>query len=325
MHKNTSLLVEDFVSLQVGEPFRLFGFGTIYKNGQARNITPEFARTIQLPHFRPPIKLSSHEDNAPAGGFITALEIHEDGIYALPEWNEQGLKAIQEGAFRYNSPEILWNGGLENPTTGSVMNAPTIVGTALLHTPHLGEAAALYSVETIEISQENKNMSENFNIPVSFWDKFIAPLLTKPAEKVEVVKVVEPDDYTAVKAQVEQYKAEAERMRADAERKARVEKFDAELKETKADPTLSDLLADLTPEKAEVFMKQLKALSSQIDESKLTTEQGTTAAGATSDDPQAAFNAAVLALAAEKKINYIAAFEQAKTTHADLFKAWAGK
>lgn len=318
MHKNTSLLIEDFVSLQAGEPFRLFPFGTIYKNGNARSITPDFAKTIRLPHFKAPIKLGSHEDATPAGGFITALEVRTDGIYAVPEWNEQGLKAIHDGAYRYHSPEVLWSGGLENPTDGSVMNAPTILGTALLHTPHLGEATALYSVEVIEHKQEN-NMNENINIPTSFWDKFVAPLLNKPAEKVEVVKTVEPEDYSAIKAENERYKAEIEKQKAEAARKSRVEKYESEIKETKADPTLAELLADVTPETAEAILKQFRGLSEQIKESNLTTEQGTSGDGNTGD-PKAAFNAVVLSISKEKSINYTAAFEQAKVSHADLFK-----
>lgn len=247
-----------------------------------------------------------------------ALEVRDDGLYAVPEMNDKGAQALQDGAYRYHSPEIIWEGGLEDPGTGSVINAPLIVGDALLHTPHLGEAAAMYSVE--EITQENNMNGENFTVPLSFFDKYIAPLLSKPAEVKEVVKVVEPEDYSTTKAELEQYKAQVEQQKAEALKKERVEKFDAELKETKADPTLAELLAEMPEEKAALVMKQFVALSNQINESALTQEKGSTAEGATGD-PQAQFNAVVLAIATDKNINYVAAFEQAKVTHADLFKS----
>ena len=319
-----STIIDEFVNVKAGEAFRLFAFGKIVKNGHERNITPEFAKTIKLPHFKAPIKLGSHEDTTPAGGHITALEVRADGLYAVPEFNDKGAQALQDGNYRYQSPEILWDGGLENPNDGSVISAPLIVGTALLHTPHLGEAAAMYSVEVIEPNKESIMNGENMNIPISFWEKYIAPLLNKPAEVKEVVKVVEPEDYAATKQQLDQYKAQVETQKAEALKKARVDKFDAELKETKADPTLAELLAEMPEEKAALVMKQFKALSEQINESKLTGEQGTTADGAAAD-PKAAFNAAVIGIAAAKNINYNAALEEAKVSHKDLFLSWAAK
>lgn len=316
-----STLIQDFVTVKPGEPFRLFPFGTIYKSGKRRDITPEYARTISLPHFRAPIKLGSHEDVTPAGGFITSLEVRSDGIYAVPEWNEKGLQAIENGSFRYNSPEILWSGGLENPSDGSAINAPLILGTALLHTPHLGEATALYEVEIIK---EN-NMEENVTFPKSFFDKFIAPWLARDPEvkEVEVVKTIEPEDYAATKLERDELKAKIETQEAASLKAGRVEKFTAELKETKANVDIAELLADLPGDKAEQVMSQFKALSAQIDESNLLGEKGKEG-GETEGDPKAAFNAIVLSIMAEKKIdNYNAAFEVAKASHADLFKQWA--
>ena len=161
---------------------------------------------------------------------------------------------------------------------------------------------------------------ENMSIPISFWEKYIAPLLNKPAEVKEVVKVVEPEDYAATKQQLDQYKAQVETQKAEALKKSRVDKYDAELKETKADPTLAELLAEMPEEKAALVMKQFKALSEQITESNLTGEKGTTADGAAAD-PKAAFNAAVIGIAAAKGINYNAAMEEAKVSHKDLFLA----
>ena len=300
----------------------MFPFGKITKNGKTRDITPEFAASIKLPHFKPAIKLGSHEDATPAGGHILSLEVRPDGLYAVPEFNDKGAQAVADGAYRYHSPEMIWEGGLEDPTTGEAISAPLIVGDALLHTPHLGESAALYSIE--EITQESNNM-DNMTIPTSFWDKFIAPLLAKNQEVKEVIveKVVAPEDYAVTKTERDTYKAQIEKQAAEMARKSRVEKFDAELKDTKADKTMPELLADLDLEKAEAIIKQLKALSAQIDASKVTGEEGTTGDGG-EGDPQASFNAAVLNLMKTENItNYVTAFDMAKLKHADLFKAWA--
>lgn len=316
-----SVIIEDFVNVRSGDPYRLFPFGTIIKNGNRREITPEFAATIKLPHFKPAIKLGSHEDVTPAGGHIMALEVREDGLYAIPEYNDKGNQALLDGAYRYHSPEIIWEGGLEDPTDGSVISAPLIMGDALLHTPHLGETASLYSVEVIESNKE-QTMNENFTVPATVWEKYIVPLFNKPAEVKEVVKVVEPEDYSATKAELEQFKAAVELNKAEAIKKARVEKFELELKDTKAAPELAAIVAGLSDENAEIVMRNLKALSAQIDESALTGEKGTPADGL-ADDPKAAFNAVVLSIVKEKSTNYNSAFEMAKISHAELFKAWA--
>jgi hypothetical protein len=313
---DTDYLLDNYVTTRPGQPYRLFPFGKIVKNGKTRVITPEYAAQFKLPHFRPAVKLGSHEDTTPAGGHIIGLEVRDDGLYAVPEWNEQGETAMSNGAYRYHSPEVLWDdGAIENPTDGAMINGPLILGDALLHMPHLGEATALYSIEPMEA----ETMNENVTIPQSLWDKFIAPLFAKEPERVEVKVEVIPDEYKAAVVERDELKAKITEQEQATAHKARVEKFDADLKATKADPALSDLLADLPEEKAEAIMKQFKALSEQINESALTGETGT--AGGAVEDPKAAFNAAVLAISSDKHISYNAAFEQAKGEHADLFKA----
>ena len=141
-------LIDVFATVKPGVAYRLFPFGVIVKNGVKREITPEYARRFRLPHFKPPIKLGSHADTTPAGGFIVGLEVRDDGLYAIPEHTEQGAAVLADGSYRYHSPEVIWEGGgLENPADGEEIAGPLIVGDALLHTPHLGEAAALYNVE----------------------------------------------------------------------------------------------------------------------------------------------------------------------------------
>lgn len=310
----TTYLLDNYVATKTGEPYRLFAFGRIVKNGKVREITPEYAAQFKLPHFKPAIKLGSHEETTPAGGHIIGLEVRADGLYAVPEWNEKGDSSMRDGAYRYHSPEVLWDGGaMEDPKTGDMISGPLVLGDALLHAPHLGEDAKFYTVEI----QGEKTMEENtVSVPKSFWDSFVAPLFVKPEPKV-IEKL--PEDYEITKQERDEYKAKLNEQAETLARNSRIEKFTAELIETKADPSLAELLADLPEEKSEAVLKQFKALSAQIDESKITAEVGSEGGEAPSD-PKAAFNAAVLAIVNEKKINYNAAFEQVKVAQADLFK-----
>jgi len=312
-------LFSNFVTTRIGDGYRLFPFGKVVKGGKEHFISPELAKQFKLPHFKPAIKLGSHEETTPAGGHIVALEVREDGLYAIPEWNEQGIKALNDGAYRYQSPEVIWqDGGLEDPTSGNFIEGPLILGDALLHTPHLGEVTAMYEIS--EIKKES-DMEGTINVPANLWEKFTAFIDTRlnPPEpqKVEVV----PDDYEAAKQARDEYKAKLDAMEAAKALRVRVEKFDVELKETKADPTLAEMLAGLPDEQAEAIMKQFRALSEQINASGMTEEKGSE--GQAVEDPKAAFNALVLEYSAKNGVTYDKAFEVVKAQNKELFTAWA--
>jgi len=312
-------LYDGFVNVKMGEAYRLFPFGRVVKSGVVRDITPEYARQFKLPHFKPPIKLGSHNDETPAGGHIVALEVREDGLYAIPEWNDNGNKALTDGAYRYQSPEVIWDdGALENPTNGDHIPGPLIVGDALLHTPHLGDAAAMYGIEPI--TKENvMEMETNQTLLQSFVEKFAALVDRKP-EKVEVI----PEDYEATKLERDEFKSKLEAIEQAQKKAERITKFEVELKETKADSDMAELLAGLPEEQAEAVMKQFRSLSAQIKESALTEEQGSQGEGV--EDPKAQFNALVVKYSAENKVGYNTAFDVVKAEQPDLFaQAFAKK
>lgn len=159
-------------------------------------------------------------------------------------------------------------------------------------------------------------MQENISVPKNLWDKFVSLFDEKltPTEP----KTIVPEDYEVAKQERDEYKAKLAEIESAKALQVRVDKFSTELKETKADPTLAEVLADLPEEKADAIMKQFRALSEQISlEDKLTKEQG--AEGGAIEDPKAAFNALVLKYAAEKKVDYNSAFEIIKTENSDLF------
>ena len=314
-------LLTEYVSVTPGEPYRLFPFGKIVKDGEVRHITPELAAQFKLPHFKPPIKRGSHADEAPAGGHIQALEVREDGLYAIPEFNEKGLQTVTDGDYRYHSPEVIWSDGpvFEHPESGAMIHGPLIVGDALLHTPHLGEAAALYSVEP----NTEGNMTEQTR-----WEKFQAWFEEKfeqpePAPEPEPEPAVEVEAYEAAVQARDNYKAELDRLNAEAEQKARVDKYTAAIAETKAQTELVELLAGLPDETADRIVQEFKALSAQIDEGALLGEKGTTGDGLP-EDPAAALNAAVQAKMQEKNINYNAALALVQDEAPELVANYGG-
>lgn len=318
-------LLDRFSSVTPGEPYRLFPFGKIFKDGRERNLTPELASTIKLPHFKPPIKLGSHQEATPAGGFIIGLEVRADGLYAIPEFNDNGTAVIAAGAYRYHSPEIIWEGGFENPETGELIAAPLIVGDAFLHTPHLGEGAALYEVTIIG---EDTMTAETVNIPVSFFDRLLGrqqePQTTPEPQKQPVTAVT--DNYAA---QVAEYKAQAEAAQAKvAEYEAmqakagRVAQYAAAFKDSaavKEDVELHQLLAGVDPETADKLVIKFRALSAQIDETALTGNVGN-GGGQTQGDPVQRLQSEIAKYMADHKASYNTAVTALAHSKPELFE-----
>lgn len=321
---DTTYLIDEFVGTRLGTPYRLFPFGKIVKGGKTREITPETASAFKLPHFKPAIKLGSHEEPTPAGGHIVALEVRDDGLYAIPEWNDKGEQAVHEGAYRYHSPEVIWgDGAIEDPNTGEFINGPLIVGDALLHMPHLGEAAKLYSVERIH--EGDTKMGETIEVPKSFWEtileKFGAQPQPEPQPTPEPVDVTQAEEFKAVAQERDDYKAKWEAHEAEQARRVVVEKFEAELKEAKAAPELAEVLADLPEEKAEAVLRQIKAFSAQAALGNVEGELGDNGAPPETD-PVAAFDAAIKQVQAEKKVDYAAAVREVVSATPELYEAY---
>jgi hypothetical protein len=325
MANDTTYLIDDYVMLAPGTPYRLFPFGRLVKGGVSRDITPELARKFRLPHFKPPIKLGSHDDATPAGGSIIALEVREDGLYAVPEYTEKGAKALGDGDFRYHSPEVIWDdAALEDPSTGDPITGPLILGDALLHTPHLGEAAALYSITPIEniLQEENQNMTdESVQVPTALWEKFTAWFgrIVDRAEQTgePAPDPVMPDDYSAIKSERDDMAAKLAAIEAQSAQAARVERYRTELTATKVSEG-AEKLAALPDDVAEWVVTQFKALSAQIDDSALLAEVGTSAPAPT--DPKAALLAAISA-AQDGGASYAEAVKRVAGESPELFKA----
>jgi len=322
-------LLDQYVTTKAGEPFRLFPFGRLVKNGKAREITRELASKFKLPHFKPAIKLGSHEDATPAGGFITELEVRDDGLYALPEWNEKGVQATTDGAYRYQSPEVIWEGGgLEDPNSGDVIEGPLVIGVALLHTPHLGNAAALYSVS--EILDDEEARMETVQVPQTFWDKFMSKVFIEREPDPEPQKEPQVDNqqvekFEALQKERDELSARLTAIEAEKEKATLLDHYRAEMKETKldGDDEIVTILAGLDTEIAEKIVQHFKALSAQIDDTKILDEKGADGEGV-GDDPVNAFDAAVKAVAAERNVDYLTALQQVSREKPELYEAYKG-
>lgn len=320
-------LPDEFVTITPGEPIPLFPLKPIFKGGKKIDIAA-IARNIRLPHFKPAIKLGSHADDAPAAGHIIGLEVRDGHLWGLTEWTEKGLKAVQDGDYKYNSPEVLWEGGFENPDTGEVLDGPLIVGDALLHMPHLGESAALYSVDTHNGGVTSMAENETVTVPVSWLDRLFGrepepePEPTPTPEPVGV----EPDKFDALKKERDDMAAKLQAMEAEQKRGERVAQFAAELKETVLDDDaeVHELLADMGDQAAaQAILTKFKALSSQIVESNLTNDIGNSGGGPATD-PDTAFDVAIQEKVGEG-MTYQDAAALVARENPELYKAWGGK
>jgi len=85
MMQSKMYLLDDFLTVRKGEPYRLFPLGRIVKGGTVREITKELAGKFRLPHFRPAIKLGSSTDRTSITGIkgnadVSIYETAEAGV-----------------------------------------------------------------------------------------------------------------------------------------------------------------------------------------------------------------------------------------------------
>lgn len=317
-------LVDEFLTTQAGRPFRLFPFGRITKNGVVRELTREIAAKFRIPHYKPAIKLGSHKEETPAAGHIIGLEVREDGLYALPEWNESGMAALSSGSYRYHSPEIIWDGAMEDSANGRMIEAPLIVGDALLHNPALGEAAALYSVEIT--NGGNDMVQDTMTVPVSWFERLLGRAQQEPEPAPEPANTAQNFEaqIAEFETRITQYEARIAEYEAAQQRQARVDTYTAQLAETAVagDVELVDLLVGLPDETAGEIVRRFKALSAQINTSLMQDigHEGELDPG----DPVQAFDAAIRARMAEESVDYLTALSWVKANKPELYRAYGG-
>ena len=276
-----SYILEMAVNVKAGEPYLYLEYGDLYYKGEKEVFTPEIASKFKLPPWKPAIKIGSHDKDAPAAGHIVGFELRDDGLYVVPEFTDTGRGVLDRGDYRYHSPEVLFSKtkGIEDHKTGEMIYGPFILGDALLHAPHLGEAAALYH-ETIK--EVNNMENEQVTVPVSWLDKIF-----KSKEPDKEPQVIQSDadvaKLEAVQAERDEYAARVAEMEAETAKGVQLTAIKAEFATEefgtsyvelgKADENTA-MLAGMTDEQRDWVVKNFKALSGQIKESAITGELG---------------------------------------------------
>jgi len=324
MDREQVFIAEDFLTVTAGEPIRLFPLKNIFKNGQKRGA--ELIAALRLPHFKPVIKLGSHADNAPAAGHIASLEVRDGYLWGIPEWNDRGRQAIEAGEYKYNSPEVIWEGGLEDSDTGEIIPGPLIVGDALLHMPAMA-STALYSV-----NHKEHNMTEN-TVPVSLFERVLDLFKAEKEREQEQPTPEQPPEvatfeveYNQATEQIEILQAQLAQVQADQEHGAIVAKFAAEFAGTTLadDSDIHELLAGVEQDKAEILVSKFKALAAQAAMAKLDQDVGVSG-DPNAGNPDAAFDAAIRAKMEEAKVSYNAAVTLVIAENPELYTRWGGK
>ena len=310
---------------------RMFPFGKIHKGDKVFELTPEVAGTFRLPHFKPPLKLGSHNDATPSGGSFTGLEVGVDGLYGLVSLNEEGMRSIEKREYRYHSPEIVMGGkGIQNPKTGEFLEGPLLVGAALLHNPHLGEDAALYSVEPTIIDRGTKMAEGQTSVPTPLWEVFMTWFKGQGEAGVTEVQDTnpdgQPDKYEAQIAgkdtEITALKAEVAGMQEAQTLQERIEHFTSEV-EGESDEVYT-LLAELSEDDAKFLVTRFKALKA---ETKLNPEETAGARGSDEEPmgPVDALEKAVEEYMTEHKVGYVQAFDMIRTERPEMFSGKEGE
>ena len=332
MNYDSDFLIDEFFASNYDKAagiikIRLFPFGKVYKGENVYDITPEMASRFHLPHFKPPLKLGSHKEETASGGSFVSLEVGSDGLYGLVSLTDEGRSAFTRKSYRYHSPEVIWpGGGIQDPKTGEMIKGPLLVGAALLHSPHLGEEAALYSVEEPKQVNKGAKIMEMTQVPTSWLERLLdrftpgeQPEPVKP-EKEQKAVVPNVDEFTARLQEkenaIEALNAQIAQMQAAQERQTRVEHFATEL----ADETeeIHVLLAELPEEAANALVTRFKALRAEI---KLDPGQTAGARGA-DEEPMSSednLDKIIQEYAAENKVFYHVAFEAVRAQRPELF------
>ena len=215
---------------------------------------------------------------------------------------------------------------MEDPNTGKLIEGPLVVGDALLHTPHLGEATALYHIN--QVGEKPMQDETTVAVPVSFFDRLLGRVQDEPEKEPEpeLTPVVEAEKYEAVTAERDELTAKVQTMEAEQRKAERIAHFVAELKEheaVKEDAEIHELLAGLDEETSEALVTKFKALAAQIKESNLTELIGASG-DPDNSNPDDLLNAAVEEKMKETGTDYPTAFGMVRTEQPELFTVYKG-
>ena len=191
-----ALWVDPFAYVE-GQPFRIFPIGTFKRGERTIELTAERLQRIEQnyntgnhPRWKVPIYFGHPTDaeaDPPKVGNAVRLEYRDgDGLYAYPEFTDDGKKAVQDGAYQYVSPGIIWAGYTDQ--SGKEIS-DVLDHIALTNRPWFGSQTAIFSSDANlmkgdDTMEENK-LSELFNM---FRALFADAMMKCPECKAQMKK-----------------------------------------------------------------------------------------------------------------------------------------
>lgn len=106
---------------------------------------------------------AGHEgcEEYPAQGWITAVEMRDNGLWGSVEWNELGKQTLSDKQYKFISPEFYTM--YEDPQTHEIYRN-VLIGAALTKSPYFKELeAVIFSDKNIK-NKFNENKNNNMNL-----------------------------------------------------------------------------------------------------------------------------------------------------------------
>jgi hypothetical protein len=130
-------------------------FDAIIKNFETESREPNFAgKLIDFEHG----SFDATKPNTEAAGWITALEIRAEGLFALPRWSDSGHAALAGGRYRFVSP--VWM------KSDCVQLEPSVIRPTKLYNAGLTNHANIRGMAPITNAARNRNAMFN-GIPLT--------------------------------------------------------------------------------------------------------------------------------------------------------------
>lgn len=238
----------------------------------------EFAHNFNLGIRKGVFITAGHEGmiELPAVGWITRVEVRDNGLWGMVEWNDEGKELLADKAFKFFSPEFYRD--YEDPQTHEIYRN-VLTGGALTKSPYFKELEAVVFSEPKFNKKFNDNIKNTMDLnailakniadltaeDVSFLKENVATLTDE--QKAALTAVLEapaetPEEKTAREAKEAEEKAVADKATADAEAaKVEAERIAAE----NASKELESVKVEAS-EKVMISASELSILRKKADE-----------------------------------------------------------
>lgn len=206
LHANeamSNILWVDPFAYQPGNPFRIFPIGNFKRGDKTIELTSEKLMRMKdnydqmRPRWRIPIypgHPTEAQPDPPKIGNIASLEVRSDGLYATPEFTEEGQKLVDGGAYQYCSPGILWAGYVDED---GKEYSEVLDHLALSNRPFFGNRTSLFSSEESIMKETDAFAQFKEWFAELFKDLNLGKTSILPNEKVNVAAAIEPDNVPA--------------------------------------------------------------------------------------------------------------------------------